>query len=141
MVLFPKVLVCSSAVSRVDFSLQIKSSISSKVSAAIPMRVVDELTKTFTLDDLVEDDCFLLDCGDQAFVWIGKTSTEDEKKKTLQITIEYLKAKEKSLRDTEECDESAIALPRSLIIPSGQEPIQFTRHFPAWRHKVCSNLK
>eukprot|EP01102_Stenamoeba_stenopodia_P010786 TRINITY_DN3277_c0_g2_i3.p1 TRINITY_DN3277_c0_g2~~TRINITY_DN3277_c0_g2_i3.p1 ORF type:complete len:722 (+),score=130.20 TRINITY_DN3277_c0_g2_i3:253-2418(+) len=124
-----------------DTSYQIKQAVSDaprlfQCSLASGFFTADRILD-FIQEDLVEDDCFLLDCHDEAFVWIGKTSTEDEKKRTLEITIDYFKAKQKSLHpELDESGDNALSLPRSLIIPSGQEPLQFTRHFHAWRHKV-----
>jgi hypothetical protein len=46
----------------------------------------------FTQDDLIPDDVFLLDAGNNIFVWIGKHSTSKEQKMGMELSSEYSKA-------------------------------------------------
>jgi len=44
------------------------------------------------ISKLDPNDVFILDCGTEVFVWIGKSTTDQEKKKGLQYAQDYLKA-------------------------------------------------
>jgi hypothetical protein len=45
----------------------------------------------FTQDDLVSEDVMMLDTHDSIFIWIGKDSNKDERDKTVQMVMEYLR--------------------------------------------------
>lgn len=39
----------------------------------------------FSQEDLNEDDCMVLDGGDEVYVWIGKTASPEEKEQSLEM--------------------------------------------------------
>lgn len=39
----------------------------------------------FGQEDLNEDDCMVLDGGDEVYVWLGKTSSPEEKEQSLEM--------------------------------------------------------
>ena len=41
---------------------------------------VEEIGEDFTQDDLISDDCMILDGGDEVYVWIGKGANAEERK-------------------------------------------------------------
>jgi len=82
---------------------------------------VEEISD-FTQDDLDNDDVMLLDAYHVVYVWIGKGSTENERKKGQTLAVEYIKA-----ADDGRTDGCPI-----YVVDSGSEPIQFTLHFHGW---------
>lgn len=77
----------------------------------------------FEQKDLVADDVMILDSGDEIYVWVGKDSDEEERKKAMEMAKEYL-AKDPSHRDEN----------NTLIftVKQGDEPSSFTCVFPAF---------
>jgi len=51
---------------------------------------VEEITN-FTQTDLIPEDVMMLDAYDTIFLWIGKDSNKEERDKSVQMAIEYLK--------------------------------------------------
>ena len=77
----------------------------------------------FEQKDLVPDDVMILDSGDEIYVWVGKDSDAEERKKAMEMAQEYL-AKDPSHRDEN----------NTLIftVKQGEEPSSFTCVFPAF---------
>jgi len=83
-------------------------------------------------EDLIEDDVMILDTYQEVFVWIGKGANTEEKKKSLETAVEYIKA-DKSGRTV---NDTVLA-----TIKQGFEPLNFTCHFFAWDAEKWSNGK
>ena len=61
------------------------------ISDATGALVVSEIAeRPLTKDHLKTEDTFLLDCGDEIFVWTGRGCTQDEKKKAMIMASQYL---------------------------------------------------
>ncbi|XP_061419369.1 advillin-like [Lethenteron reissneri] len=76
----------------------------------------------FSQDDLDEDDVMLLDTWDQIFLWIGKGSTDTERKEAVRLAQEYIDTHPSGRdRDTP-----------VLVVKQGYEPPTFTGWFQAW---------
>ncbi|XP_046856352.1 protein flightless-1 homolog isoform X2 [Xenia sp. Carnegie-2017] len=84
---------------------------------------VSEKCSDFCQDDLADDDCMILDSGDEIFLWFGNQSSHVERKltfKSAQVYIQYLY-------------EHKVGNPRKLrFTQKGQEPHEFTRCFHGW---------
>jgi len=77
----------------------------------------------FDQEDLIEDDVMILDTHREVFVWIGNGANTEEKKKSLETAISYVKS-DTSGRTVEE---TVFA-----TVKQGLEPPNFTGHFGAW---------
>lgn len=77
----------------------------------------------FDQEDLIEDDVMLLDTGAEIFVWIGKGSNVEEKKKSLETAEAYVKSDPSGRK----VDDVVF-----MQIKQGFEPPNFTGHFTAW---------
>ncbi|XP_063704952.1 gelsolin, cytoplasmic-like isoform X2 [Culicoides brevitarsis] len=77
----------------------------------------------FTQEDLNEDDCMVLDGGDEVYVWIGKTASAEEKEQSIEMAKRYLKSD-----PTERSDETTPI----ILIHQHAEPRSFKRFFPTW---------
>jgi len=86
----------------------------------------------FDQEDLIEDDVMLLDTYDEIFVWIGKGANAEEKKKSFETVVEYLKT-DKTGRTP--------ANTTSIVVKQGFEPFNFTCNFFAWDAEKWSNGK
>ena len=53
--------------------------------------VVEEVNN-FAQEDLIDEDCMLLDTFNQVFVWVGSRSTEREKRESMEIAQKYVAA-------------------------------------------------
>ena len=86
----------------------------------------------FDQEDLIEDDVMLLDTYTEVFVWIGKGANAEEKKKSLETAIEYIKT-----------DPSGRKVETTVLatIKQGFEPPNFTSHFFAWDSEKWSSGK
>ncbi|KAH9616763.1 hypothetical protein KSS87_003305 [Heliosperma pusillum] len=75
--------------------------------------------ETLTRDLLTTDKCYLLDCGTEVFVWIGRTTSLDERKKASEAAEELLRSLDR---------------PKSHIIRiiEGFETAVFRSKFDSW---------
>ncbi|CAH0479702.1 unnamed protein product [Peronospora belbahrii] len=73
-----------------------------------------------TKDILKADDVFIVDVGNEVFVWVGKNASESERKNALMIAMHYLK-KEGRPSHT----------PVTRVVEEGETPM-FTVLFKAW---------
>lgn len=104
---------------------------------------VEEISN-FEQDDLDPDDIMVLDGGDEVYVWIGVGSTDEEKKKSQDMAMEYIRT---DPTDRSEETVPLIQVPQGLNWKSselessdwffhflilGAEPRSFKRLFPAW---------
>ena len=71
----------------------------------------------FDQEDLIEDDVMILDTYAEVYVWIGKGANAEEKKKSLETAIEYIKS-----------DPSGRTVQNTVLITlkQGFEPPSFT---------------
>ena len=72
--------------------------------------------------DLVVDDCMLLDCVTSVFLWVGSSANKDEKKEAISTAQKYVQ----TASDNRDPDCSI------MLIKSGAEPTMFTQHFLGW---------
>jgi len=86
----------------------------------------------FVQEDLVEDDVFMLDTFDQIFLWIGQGANAEEKKRSLETAIAYLKG-DPSGRSPETTP--------ILTVKQGFEPPMFTSQFVWDANKAKSAVK
>lgn len=91
---------------------------------------VEEITN-FTQTDLIPEDVMMLDAYDTIFLWIGKDSNKEERDKSVQMAIEYLKT-DPSNRD----DNTAI-----VMLKQGYEPPTFTGFFGVWDTSLWNENK
>lgn len=89
--------------------------------------VVDQIND-FTQADLVEDDIMILDAVSEVFLWVGKDSSEQEKKLAYETVQKYLKKKQR---------ESTVV----FIIKQGEEPEAFTSLFPSWSEDAWNEVE
>ncbi|CAI5734286.1 unnamed protein product [Peronospora destructor] len=73
-----------------------------------------------TKNMLKTEDVFIIDVGNEAFVWVGKTASESERKNALSIAVQYL---EKEGRPSH--------TPITRVVEEGETPV-FTVLFKAW---------
>ncbi|KAL4109413.1 hypothetical protein PRIC1_001113 [Phytophthora ramorum] len=73
-----------------------------------------------TKDILKTEDVFIIDVGNEVFVWVGKTASESERKNALTVAVHYLK-KEGRPSHT----------PITRVVEEGETPV-FTALFKAW---------
>jgi hypothetical protein len=85
----------------------------------------------FTQADLNNDESFFLDTYHELYLWIGQNSSESEKNLTQKAVKEY---------HTLISEKRNVQTPYLVISPETTiiEPIEFTRHFPAWNIKQNS---
>jgi hypothetical protein len=60
----------------------------SDVSGNVKVEEVDN----FSQEDLIDEDCMLLDTFNQVFVWVGSRSSEREKRESMQLAEKYIAA-------------------------------------------------
>lgn len=82
---------------------------------------VDEVCN-FTQEDLINDDCMLLDCVTSVFLWVGGSANKDEKKAAIETAQQYVQ----TASDNRDPDCSI------MMIKAGREPSLFTQHFIGW---------
>lgn len=102
-----------------------------KCSTATGRLVVREICN-FSQEDLDQDDVMMLDSGDEIYIWIGKGSTEEERTKSLEIAMEYVKT-DPTQRDL---DNTSI-----ITVNQNQEPDAFTALFDKWDADLWKNMK
>jgi len=86
----------------------------------------------FDQEDLIEDDVMILDTYREVFVWIGNGANTEEKKKSLETALQYVKT-DTSGRTVEETI--------FVTVKQGFEPPNFTGHFGAWNPNKWSDGK
>ncbi|XP_064474510.1 gelsolin, cytoplasmic-like isoform X1 [Ornithodoros turicata] len=85
----------------------------------------------FSQEDLDEDDVMMLDSGDEIYIWIGKGSTEEERSKSLEVAMEYVKT------DPTQRDLNNTAI---ITVNQDQEPEGFTSLFDSWDPNLWKSL-
>mmetsp|Transcript_8068 Transcript_8068/g.14597 ORF Transcript_8068/g.14597 Transcript_8068/m.14597 type:complete len:823 (+) Transcript_8068:52-2520(+) len=82
---------------------------------------VDEIVN-FAQEDLIDDDCMLLDCFSSVFLWIGHNANKDEKAKAVETAQQYV------LTSNDGRDEDTPI----MVVKAGAEPNLFSQHFLGW---------
>jgi len=80
----------------------------------------------FNQTDLNDEDVYLLDTYTQLFLWLGKSCSEEEKKKSDAFADQFV---------TEANDGRDATVP-VIKVPAGSEPLLFTSHFFAWDEEL-----
>lgn len=76
----------------------------------------------YAQEDLISEDCMILDTYAEVFIWIGKDCRDEEKTGAMEMAQQYVASnKERSVDDT-----------TFLVINDDQEPPMFTMHFIGW---------
>ena len=84
----------------------------------------------------MSDDVYILDSGDDVFVWVGKHATKKEKKMGMEVAVLYLqsapdRASRKSyVRKVDRSDGSEDV--GAFVVEDGKEPLYFTSLFHGW---------
>uniref|UniRef100_A0A6B2KY72 HP domain-containing protein n=1 Tax=Arcella intermedia TaxID=1963864 RepID=A0A6B2KY72_9EUKA len=78
----------------------------------------------FDQDDLLMDDVFLLDVYSSVMVWVGPESNEEEKLKSFEMALDYVRQASQIDGRDPECS--------VIRILAGAEPPMFTRWFHGW---------
>ncbi|KAE9023440.1 Villin-1 [Phytophthora rubi] len=73
-----------------------------------------------TKDILQSEDVFIIDAGNEVFVWVGKTASESERTNALTIAVHYLKKEGRPAHT-----------PITRVVEEGETPL-FTALFKAW---------
>jgi hypothetical protein len=85
----------------------------------------------FCQDDLIPEDCMILDTNADVFIWLGEEARAEEKKGAMEMATEYVKGiPERKVEDT-----------TFMVIKQGKEPPNFTMHFGGWDFDMWSNGK
>eukprot|EP01114_Cavostelium_apophysatum_P013389 TRINITY_DN3235_c0_g1_i2.p1 TRINITY_DN3235_c0_g1~~TRINITY_DN3235_c0_g1_i2.p1 ORF type:complete len:1475 (-),score=468.43 TRINITY_DN3235_c0_g1_i2:24-4448(-) len=111
-----------------------------KTQGVIPKRVfafnlengylaAKEIFEKFSQDDLIPTQMFLLDVFHELYLWLGKSTEEQLKKKALDITSQYCKL-------LQEKDERRPKGLTAYTVIDQSEPLNFTCHFHAWRMQL-----
>lgn len=90
----------------------------------------EEITN-FSQTDLVSEDVMMLDAQNTIFVWVGRDSNKEERDKSVQTAMEYLKT------DPSNRDESTVI----VKIKQGYEPPTFTGFFGVWDTALWNDNK
>lgn len=83
----------------------------------------------FTQQDLVTDDCMILDVWEAVYIWIGEKAREEEKKEAERLALEYIET------DPAERDSDTPV----YRVKQGYEPPTFTGHFGVWDRDYFKN--
>ena len=120
-------------------SKYLSSEFHSKYCKPIRLYKCSTLTGDFTIDqvlnftqaDLNNEESFFLDTFYELYLWVGQNSSESEKNLTQKAVKEY---------HTLISEKRNLQIPFLIISPETTiiEPIEFTRHFPAWNIKQNS---
>jgi len=76
----------------------------------------------YAQEDLISEDCMILDTYAEVYIWIGKECRPEEKTGAMEMAQQYVASnKERSVDDT-----------TFMVINDDQEPPMFTMHFIGW---------
>ncbi|KAG1701627.1 hypothetical protein DVH05_010931 [Phytophthora capsici] len=94
--------------------------VSGSTDESLQVADVTPSSGVLTKDILKTEDVFVIDVGNEVFVWVGKTASESERKNALSVAVHYLK-KEGRPSHT----------PITRVVEEGETPL-FTALFKAW---------
>lgn len=86
----------------------------------------------FDQEDLIEEDVMILDTFYEVFIWVGKDANVEEKKKSLETAIEFIKTDPTKRTEDDVC---------IMQIKQGFEPSNFKCHFLAWDDEKWDKLR
>eukprot|EP00039_Didymoeca_costata_P018244 m.332725 g.332725 ORF g.332725 m.332725 type:complete len:884 (-) comp16996_c0_seq1:287-2938(-) len=85
----------------------------------------------FDQEDLIPEDCMILDTYAEVYVWLGEEAKDNEKKDAMELAKKFVEsAPERNVDDT-----------TFLVIKQGMEPPTFTCHFIGWDDDKWRNGK
>ena len=91
-------------------------------------------------DDLMSDDVYILDSGEDIFVWVGRKATKREKKMAMEVSLLYLEKipnlerRNSFVRKQHREDEGeGIGV---FLVDDGEEPLYFTSLFHGWNELI-----
>jgi len=85
----------------------------------------------FDQEDLIPEDCMILDTFAEVYVWLGADAKDNEKKDAMDLALKYV-------HTNPDRDADATAF---LVVKQGQEPPNFQCHFFGWDPKKWSDGK
>ncbi|KAJ2941902.1 hypothetical protein O0L34_g10717 [Tuta absoluta] len=91
---------------------------------------IEELAPDFSQQDLSEDGIYILDVGEEIYMWEGASVPERVKKARTDIVKEYIK------------DDGLDRSPDNILVvgvKQDREPGVFKKHFPEWDEAMWSN--
>ncbi|TDH65534.1 hypothetical protein CCR75_007456 [Bremia lactucae] len=94
--------------------------VNGSTSANLRVQDVTPSSGVLTKDILNTEDVFLLDVGDEVFVWVGKMASASERANALLAAVQYLKQENRSSQT-----------PMTRVVEEGETPF-FTALFKAW---------
>ncbi|KAJ0169439.1 hypothetical protein K1T71_015026 [Dendrolimus kikuchii] len=91
----------------------------------------EDMDQEFSQQDLSDDGTYILDTGEELYLWHGKNSPERARAATQDIIKEYI---------IDDGLERTAAFAIVIIIRQGSEPSVFTKLFPEWDNDMWDNL-
>ncbi|CAH2083726.1 unnamed protein product [Euphydryas editha] len=91
----------------------------------------EELPPKFTQEDLSDDGTYILDNGEELYVWLGQNIPDRVKEARLDIISKYIEDD-----GLERTVNSAIV----VTLKQGKEPAIFKKMFPSWDNDMWQNL-
>ncbi|KNC98587.1 uncharacterized protein SPPG_06272 [Spizellomyces punctatus DAOM BR117] len=64
-------------------------------NASGPLEFTQEAKGNVSKSQLKSDDVFVFDCGPEVFVWVGKGADKEERRRSMQYALEYIKKYER----------------------------------------------
>ncbi|GMF22720.1 unnamed protein product [Phytophthora fragariaefolia] len=94
--------------------------VSGSTDDSLEVAEVTPSSGVLTKDILKSEDVFVIDSGNEVFVWVGKTASESERKNALTVAVHYLKREGRPSHT-----------PITRVVEEGETPL-FTALFKAW---------
>ncbi|XP_045456120.1 gelsolin-like [Melitaea cinxia] len=91
----------------------------------------EELPPKFTQEDLSDDGAYILDNGEELYLWLGQNIPERVKEARLKIISQYIEDD-----DLERTVDTAIV----VTLKQGIEPAIFKKMFPTWDNDLWQNM-
>ncbi|GAM23062.1 hypothetical protein SAMD00019534_062370 [Acytostelium subglobosum LB1] len=85
-------------------------------------------------EDLDNEDVMILDCRPDIYLWIGRQSTQEERKSSMTAVLEYDSLLHSSQDHDAAADNNNNSHPNVYLVESGSEPKSFIQYFHgSWR--------
>jgi len=107
-------------------------------------------------DDLDDEDVMIFDCHTIVYLWIGRRSTQDERKASMTVVLDYIKnlnidSRLKLIKSSQQQQQQMDGADEIItdinledyvyLVDSGLEPLEFTRYFHgSWDTKKSRNI-